>query len=252
MNVKLTFKARDGKKFLVAPLNPIKKQARHSEPNKSRGLSVLRNLVLASVFCALAYALSWVGKIVPPVAGFLSYDPKDIIVAIAGFILGPVYSLVIAIIVSFLELFAGSTTGIIGCIMNIISTATFASVAALIYKRWRTSLGAIFGLIVSSLATTALMLLWNAFITPYYMLVPREVVYDMLLPVFLPFNLIKTGINSCITILIYKPVVNALRKAKILPKSNAARRKSGFAITVVTLFVLISLAFCFLIVAGII
>ena len=52
-----------------------------------------------------------------------------------------------------------SSTGIIGCVMNILSTWGFACVAAIIYKRKHTLKGAVIGLVTGCLATTALMLL---------------------------------------------------------------------------------------------
>ena len=229
----------------------IKQKKTSSGKNKQGSI---RGIALVGMFCALAYAFTLLGNLIPiSVAGFLSYDPKDIIIAISGFILGPAYAIVVAVVVAILELITISSTGIIGCIMNIISSASFAGIASLIYKKRRSARGAIFGLILSSLCTTALMILWNAFITPYYMHVPREAIYDMLLPVFLPFNLIKSGINASITILIYKPIVKALRKAKIIePSKNGARTKSSLAIMLVALFILVTLAFCFLIIAKVI
>ena len=68
---------------------------------------------------------------------------------------------------------------------------------------------------------TAMMLLWNAFLTPLYMGLPRQAVAAMLLPVFLPFNLLKGGINAAVTLLVYKPLVKALRAAKLLPAPSA-------------------------------
>ena len=35
---------------------------------------------------------------------------------------------------------------------------------------------------------------------------PREAVAELLIPAFLPFNLLKGGLNAAITMLIYKPV----------------------------------------------
>ena len=46
---------------------------------------------------------------------------------------------------------------------------------------------------------------------------PRAAVADLLVPVFLPFNLSKYALNAAITMLIYKPVVTALRKAHLIP-----------------------------------
>ena len=44
------------------------------------------------------------------------------------------------------------------------------------------------------------------FITPFSMGAPTEAVDPMLVTVILPFNLLKAGINSVITFLVYKTV----------------------------------------------
>ena len=51
------------------------------------------------------------------------------------------------------------------------------------------------------------MLFWNYLITPVYMGCSREEIAKLLLPVFLPFNLLKGGLNGAITLLLYRPVV---------------------------------------------
>ena len=66
------------------------------------------------MLCALSFAAVLVSKIIPDVAGFLSYDPKDAIVAVAGFIYGPLTSVVISVLVSFIEMITISGTGPIG------------------------------------------------------------------------------------------------------------------------------------------
>ena len=125
-------------------------------------------------------------------------------------------ALIISVIVAFLELVTISTTGFIGFAMNVISSATFACVASFVYKRIRSLGGATLGLVLSSLLTVAFMLLWNYLITPLYMGVPREAVAQMLLPVILPFNVIKCGLNSALTMLIYKPCTTALRRIGLM------------------------------------
>ena len=60
------------------------------------------------------------------------------------------------------------------------------------------------------------MLFWNYLITPVYMGYPREAVVELLIPVFLPFNLIKGGLNAALTMILYKPVVIALRRAHLI------------------------------------
>ena len=50
------------------------------------------------------------------------------------------------------------------------------------------------------------MMIANHFITPFYMGAPTEMVDAMLVTVILPFNLLKAGINSVVTFLVYKSV----------------------------------------------
>ena len=63
---------------------------------------------------------------------------------------------------------------------------------------------------------TGAMLLWNWLITPLYMGYPREAVAAMLVPVFLPFNLLTAGLNSAFVLFLYKPLVTALRKTGLV------------------------------------
>lgn len=72
------------------------------------------------------------------------------------------------------------------------------------------------GLASGWLITVIVMLLWNYLVTPLYMGYPREAVVELLLPAFLPFNLLKGGLNASITFLLYKPIVTALRKTDML------------------------------------
>jgi len=49
-----------------------------------------QQIVITGVLTAIAFAAVLIGRLVPNVAGFLSYDPKDAVIAIGGFIYGPV------------------------------------------------------------------------------------------------------------------------------------------------------------------
>ena len=185
--------------------------------NKNR-ISV-RELTTLAMITAIAYVL--VSTIRIPVVLFLKYEPKDVIITIGGFLMGPMASLASAAVVALIEMVTISETGIIGCVMNFLSTCTYACTAAYIYRRKHTQKGAITALVTGTLVMTATMLLWNYLITPLYMTgTSRSDVAAMLIPVFLPFNLIKAGLNSAITLLLYKPLVTGLRKAGLLPPSS--------------------------------
>lgn len=128
--------------------------------------------------------------------------------------------------------------------MNVLSTCAFACTAAFIYKKKHTLRGALVGLLCGVVLMTIVMLLWNYLITPIYMGYPREAVAAMLPTVFLPFNLLKGGLNAALTMLIYKPVVNALRKAHLAPERPSDSPKTGkvnWGVTLVMLLALVTL-----------
>jgi len=174
---------------------------------------------------AMVAAISYVVVLIMNLGGFnlvaaapyLSYEAKDVVLVIGGFIFGPVGALAAALIVSLAEMLTVSATGPVGLLMNFISSAAYVGVAALIYRKARSARGAALSLIAGTLFMSAAMLLWNYIVTPMYMDVPRPVVAGMLLPIFLPFNMIKGGLNTAIVLLIYKPVITALRAARLLP-----------------------------------
>ena len=173
-----------------------------------------KTIVTVGMLCAVAFLAKLLSNIIPiAIAGFLEFDLKDVIIVIAGFVCGPMAAVAISVIVSLIEMVTISGTGPIGMVMNILSTCSFACVASVLYKNNRSMKGAVLSLVAGVLCMTAVMLLWNYLITPLYMGVSRDVVVSMLLPVFLPFNLVKGGINASLSLLLYKPIVTALYRA---------------------------------------
>lgn len=198
-----------------------------------------KKMIMTAILVAVAFAFVAFGRI--PIVLFLSYDPKDIVIAIGGLMFGPFMAFMVSVITSVIEMFTISSTGYWGLLMNVISTVAFACPAAYIYQKKRSALGAMTGLLLGWTLMVVSMIVWNYLITPIYQGVPREVVAGMLLTVFLPFNLIKGGLNTAITFLVYKPVVTSLRKAKLIPKEvQTERMHFNIAIVVVALFILLS------------
>ena len=181
----------------------------------------VKKLAALAMLVAMAYVVAALFRFsLVPAAPFLKYDPKDVIIAIGGFLFGPVEGAMIAAVVALLEMVTVSTTGWWGCAMNFISSATFVVPAALLYRKHHTFKGALLGLVIGACLTTGTMLLWNWLVVPIYQGTPRDAVADMLLPVFLPFNGAKSAINAVLTILVYKPVARALRHARLVPQSE--------------------------------
>lgn len=213
-----------------------------------------RQLTLMAMFAALAYVVVAVGRIPISSVPFLKYDPKDVILVICGFVLGPTPALLVTLVVCLIEMLTLSSTGFIGMLMNLLSSGVFACSAAAIYRRRHSLRGAAVGLAVGALATAAAMLLWNYFVTPYYMGYPRQAIAEMLLPVFLPFNLIKGGLNAAIAMLIYKPVSRALKRAGLVESTpgSAPARRSVVGAMILAAAVLVSCVFAVLVIRGVV
>lgn len=176
-----------------------------------------KKIATIGMLCAVAYILMVVIHIkLIPAASFLTYDPKDVIIAIGGFLYGPVCAVIMSLIVSFLEMITIGTTGIIGFCMQVIATCAFTVPAAIIYKNRHTKKRAVTGLLVGSGIMVAVMVLWNYILTPLYMGAARSDVAAMLVPIIIPFNALKALLNSLIIILIYKPLVKGLRKIGVV------------------------------------
>ena len=189
----------------------------------------LEKVIGISIFSALAVIVAFVCNVIPPIAGFLSLDVKDAVIATAAFIYGPVSGIIIAFLAAFIEFLTFSTTAWYGLIMNFASSAVFTLTAALIYKKMRTVNGAIISLFAAVAATTGVMLLLNNFVTPIYLTdivgLPKEAavntVIDLLPKVLLPFNFAKSLLNASVTVMLYKPILVALSKAGMIKAKKA-------------------------------
>ena len=163
---------------------------------------------------------------------------------------GPLAAAIIALVVSLIEMVTVSSTGPIGLLMNVLASCSFACIAAAAYRSKRTMRGAVTGLVLGVTCMTVVMLLWNWLITPLYMKVDRSVVVGMLLPVFLPFNIVKGGINAALAMLLYKPVVTALRKAHLISEGPSSKRETKWGVIIASSVALVSFIVLALVLLG--
>ena len=199
--------------------------------------SHVRKLTAVGLFCALAYVCCVVFHFK---ASFLTFDLKDAVMSVGAMIFGPVYALVMAFIVTFIEAVTISSTGIYGFIMNFLSSSVFVGVGSLIYTKKRTIGGAVLGVSIASAFTVGVMMLANLLITPFYMNVPRADVAAMIPTLLLPFNITKVIFNSAVVFIIYKPIITAMRASGFLSAAGIAkpgeeskpRRKMSIVITI--------------------
>jgi ECF transporter S component (folate family) len=212
-----------------------------------------KSLTSMAMLVTLAYVVVLISKQIPiRVAGFLDMDFSDVVVIIGGFMFGPLSAAAISGVVAFIELMTISDTGVYGYIMNVVSTCSFVCVSAAFYKKNRNMRSAVIGLIAGCISVTAVMMLWNYIVTPIYLEIPRQAVAPMLVPVFLPYNLLKSGINAALAVLLYKPLVVGLRRAKLVPESSdSSQGKINLGAMLAAAFILVSLILLFLVLAGV-
>ena len=188
-----------------------------------------RTITSIAMLTGVSVIIAWMSKLMPPVM-FLDFDFKHVVVCVGGFTFGPMAAAIIGILASFIEFITFSGTGPFGFLMNALGTCSFCCTASWVYKRNHTKKGAVLGLSAGLVVMVIVMLLWNYLITPIYMtvngeLVTRAQVAAMMPTLFLPFNLAKGGMNMAATLLLYKPVVTALRASGLVPPSQSTEGK---------------------------
>lgn len=187
--------------------------------NSARTKKLTTMAMLAAIAVVLAAMLHFP---LLPAAAFLEYDPADIPIFIGMFLFGPIAGLGLTAVVALIQgLTVSAGGGVIGILMHFFATGTFVLLAGMLYRKKHTRGGAALALVVGTLAMTAVMCVCNLVFTPLFMGQPLGNVVQMLLPVIIPFNLLKAGINSAVTYLIYKPIHKLLQKGSVRRQGEA-------------------------------
>lgn len=156
-----------------------------------------------------------------PGAKFLEYDMGDVPVIIATLFFGipsGVIILTAEALVQALTVSAASSWE--GFVMHVLSSGLFLVITYLFYsagkKREKEKTMLFIGLVISALATAAVMIPLNLIFTPMYLGVPVQAVKEMMLPVIVPFNLIKGAINAAVSFILFLPLKKILKKTHLL------------------------------------
>ena len=136
-----------------------------------------------------------------PVTQFLVYDMADVPILIGTLLLGTVPGLF-------------SADGWIGLVMHFVASGALVVLVGLFYRRRHKMRDAIIGMVLGTIAMTAVMIPMNLIFTVEFLGTPRQVVMDMLVPAIIPFNLLKGGLNCVISGLLFQALVPFLRRNK--------------------------------------
>jgi riboflavin transporter FmnP len=211
--------------------------ARQNEMTKGTGRRThwsTRQLATMALFVAIGVILSFIEFPLIPVADFLKYDASAVAALLSGFAYGPVAGCIVGVLIALIHAFDGN---IWGGIMNSGIIIAFVLPASLAYKylvkrplQRRLSLAKdaygeengraagksgsrsaltsniilIASLLVSCILMIATAIGMNLVVTPIYMGVPREAVISLLIPAIIPFNIIKSIINSVLGFVLLK------------------------------------------------
>ena len=101
--------------------------------------------------------------------------------------------------------------------------------------------GAVIGLFLAVIVYTSAMVPLNLLITPLYTGQPVSAVAGLLKPLLVPFNFAKSALNAAVVLLLYKPIITALRAAKLV-RFGSKNAKIGKTTVIVLIIAAVTLA----------
>ena len=181
-------------------------------PTNNSNVWSTRQLVTMALMCAIGTLLSFIEFPLLPGVTWLKFDASNMPAMVAGFAYGPAGGVAVGIVTTIIHglLMADFT----GALMNILVVTCFVLPAALIYKKKRTYKFAIIGLVFSIIAGVIGSIIGNLLLTPSWLGVPFDAVVALIIPVLIPFNLLKGLLNSVITLIVYKSISNIITPKK--------------------------------------
>lgn len=171
-----------------------------------------RQIVTMALLAAIGVLLSFIEIPIMPGVPYLKYDPSAVPAMVSGFSFGPVAGVAVGIVTGLIH--GLLTSNFWGTIMVFICTTAFVAPAALVYKRSRTFKSAVVGLVLGAVCMVTFAIVGNLLVTPLYSGISVEAVMGMIVPVLLPFNILKTIVNAVLTLIVYKSVSNLLTPKK--------------------------------------
>lgn len=194
------------------------------------------NITKMALFSALAIVMGLISFPVPFLPSFLKFNFADFIFLIATFCLGTTAGSVVVIIKVAFSLF-NSYTGFVGELADLLCGLALVLPAGLIYRKWRTFKGAIWGCTFAIVSSTLVGIICNwSFLVQLYvhiggwqtLIAPTQAAFTLLhipitvtqqnfyavyLPIcVLPFNLLRCIFASGVTLLVYKKLSTLLKK----------------------------------------
>ena len=177
-------------------------------PSKNTNVWSTKQMVIMALMCAIGALLSFVEFPLLPGVTWLKFDASNMPAMVVGFGFGPGAGVAVGIVIAIIH------ADFTGALMNILCVTCFVLPAALMYRKKRTYPVAIAGLVLSIIAATLAAIVGNLILTPMWLGVPLDAVIAMIVPILIPFNLLKGLINAVLTLIIYKSISNLITPKK--------------------------------------
>ena len=215
-------------------------RAARKKDGESGPLFTTRSIALAGIFSAFAAVLHLLDFPMPFAPGFYKLDFSEVPVLVGSYALGPTAGVMIEFIKILLKLvIKGTSTAFIGDLANFVVGCSFILPASIIYRFNRTRKSAFISCIAGTLTITVFGTVFNAvYLLPAFSAfygMPMQTLIDMgtainsgitnvatfVVLAVAPLNLVKGAAVSLITMLLYKPLMKALRKMKLVPSQRS-------------------------------
>lgn len=173
----------------------------------------VRQMTIMAVFISLSVISIYIMRVpIIPAAPFLEYELGDVPMILCGLIYGPQSGLIVAFVASLIQsITVSASSGWIGLIMHVIATGSLIVISSIVYNKYKSIKSLIVGLLLGSLAMTLIMIPLNLIFTVCFLGVPYNVVKGMIVPAILPFNLMKSIMNSAITLVLYNQLSKVVK-----------------------------------------
>lgn len=172
----------------------------------------LKRMVFIALLSAIAMMLMLCfGIAVIPGASYLKYEPSGGVILLCGFLLGPAGALECALVkcILYFLVHGGSPYGHFS---DLLATCVFVGVTTfLLYRMKRPGRGSmILCCLAGGLAATLVMIPANYVILHLQHGMSADAVSASMIYI-IPFNLVKTGLNSALALCLYPPIAKAMQ-----------------------------------------
>jgi len=175
-----------------------------------------RVLVTVALFGVLAAVLMMTISVpIMPTAPFLKFDPSDAVAMISAAVLGPGGGVaVVALKNALVFMIRGANP--LGLLMNLAGSGTLIWTVGRVYQGRPSLWGLMAGGVAGAVAAALVMVPANLLMVPVIHGIPRETVASMLLPAYIPFNLLKGLLSTALATplhVVLAPFVTGRRRA---------------------------------------